>query len=619
MTRTDYLNYYKWWVYACISTTAQSLASLNYHILNKEWGKEIKNDYINLLSYNLFEAVVAYMKLTGSAYIWKQTIGGKVRNLYVLRPDLISCELSKETGRVLSYKYSLSGKTLTFQAEEVIAIHNFNPKSAFPFAQTGFSEVQAVSVALDTDNASQVYNWKFFENGGSVGTVLETEKQLSDVVIERLKSGWEEKYSNVNNSHKPTILESGLKMVQSKATQKDMDFVEQRRFSRDEILAIFKMPKIILGLGESINRATAEVQEYIFGKYVIYPIAVKIQDALNAELFNNSGYFEFMNIVPDDKDATRGDWTSGIITLNEARQARNLLPLADGDRTNDFGVFGSTPVVDEEKSLSPIPMLGLSKAIKEAVPHTEEYSEKMSIEKNKRNDSYEVKYAETLTRIFTRQEKDLLDQVKKSKKAPNLNPRDYQALYFTLLRPLYRDIVAEEGKTAYDALNISGVFNADDKEVKKIIQANILKMGKEVDLFTQVKLSEAFAEWLSTDETVDAIRGVFTTLKTTRLTNIVRTETTKISNQASREAYVQSKVVTKMKWFTAQDDRVSDLCASLHGKTVGVQENFFNQGDKYKYPTGDGSATVTFDYDAVGAPPAHPRCRCTIIPVIERS
>lgn len=434
------------------------------------------------------------MKLTGSAYIWKQTIGGKVRNLYVLRPDLISCELSKETGRVLSYKYSLSGKTLTFQAEEVIAIHNFNPKSAFPFAQTGFSEVQAVSVALDTDNASQVYNWKFFENGGSVGTVLETEKQLSDVVIQRLKSGWEEKYSNVNNSHKPTILESGLKMVQSKATQKDMDFVEQRRFSRDEILAIFKMPKIILGLGESINRATAEVQEYIFGKYVIYPIAVKIQDALNAELFNNSGYFEFMNIVPDDKDATRGDWTSGIITLNEARQARNLLPLADGDRTNDFGVFGSTPVVDEEKSLSPIPMLGLSKAIKEAVPHTEEYSEKMSIEKNKRNDSYEVKYAETLTRIFTRQEKDLLDQVKKSKKAPNLNPRDYQALYFTLLRPLYRDIVAEEGKTAYDALNISGVFNADDKEVKKIIQANILKMGKEVDLFTQVKLSEAFAE-----------------------------------------------------------------------------------------------------------------------------
>lgn len=74
-----------------------------------------------------------------------------------------------------------------------------------------------------------------------------------------------------------------------------------------------------------------------------------------------------------------------------------------------------------------------------------------------------------------------------------------------------------------------------------------------------------------------------------------------------------------MKWFTAQDDRVSDLCASLHGKTVGVQENFFNQGDKYKYPSGDGSATVTFDYDAVGAPPAHPRCRCTIIPVIERS
>lgn len=102
-------------------------------------------------------------------------------------------------------------------------------------------------------------------------------------------------------------------------------------------------------------------------------------------------------------------------------------------------------------------------------------------------------------------------------------------------------------------------------------------MGTSVDAVTRVKIEEVFTAGLSTDETVDELKKVFTELKTTRLQAIVRTETTKVSNQASKVAYSQSKVVTEMKWYTALDERVSDLCSSLHGKTVGVEETFFDQ------------------------------------------
>jgi len=44
------------------------------------------------------------------------------------------------------------------------------------------------------------------------------------------------------------ILDLGLKASNVSPSQREMDFVEQRRFSRDEILSMFKVPKVILGL-----------------------------------------------------------------------------------------------------------------------------------------------------------------------------------------------------------------------------------------------------------------------------------------------------------------------------------------------------------------------------------
>jgi phage portal protein BeeE len=50
----------------------------------------------------------------------------------------------------------------------------------------------------------------------------------------------------VNNSHKIAVLDNGLKYNEYKVSQKELDFVESRRFTRDEIFAIFKVPKSIV-------------------------------------------------------------------------------------------------------------------------------------------------------------------------------------------------------------------------------------------------------------------------------------------------------------------------------------------------------------------------------------
>ena len=86
--------------------------------------------------------------------------------------------------------------------------------------------------------------------------------------------------------------------------------MESRRFTRDEILAIFKVPQAIIGITENSNRASAMVAENTYYKICIKPLATMIQEVLNKEVFQGIGYFQFMNIIPSDTEALLADLNS---------------------------------------------------------------------------------------------------------------------------------------------------------------------------------------------------------------------------------------------------------------------------------------------------------------------
>jgi hypothetical protein len=85
------------------------------------------------------------------------------------------------------------------------------------------------------------------------------------------------------------------------------------------------------------------------------------------------------------------------------------------------------------------------------------------------------------------------------------------------------------------------------------------------------------------------------------------------SNAGTHEAFRQAGV-ERIQWLTARDGRVCDWCAPLEGKTVGIQEHFFTDGEEYTVHDAEGKAhTMKMDYGNVDYPSAHPQCRCTVI------
>lgn len=99
----------------------------------------------------------------------------------------------------------------------------------------------------------------------------------------------------------------------------------------------------------------------------------------------------------------------------------------------------------------------------------------------------------------------------------------------------------------------------------------------------------------STDQLARRLRNSFT-FSEDRARMIARTEIARADSYGALLGWAQSGVVNGKTWQTAEDDRVSKECT--HNQMVG-------------------DVPLDWDYgDGVFAPPEHPNCRCTLLPVV---
>lgn len=653
MSKTDYLYFYKWRCFVAIDTIAKSVAWLDKQVTDGKW-TPINDATFDLITHDFLINVVSYMKLNGACYVWKNKVWNKVVELRVLRPDLIVPILNDTKTEIKFYEYDLwQGKKTHFEPDEIMTFMNFNPLFPYPLNYQWLSDVEWIATAIDADYQASKYNRKFFYNNANVDWVLETDQNLSQEVVEKIQTKRDQKYRWTDNSQKIWILTGGLKYRQVKNNQKDMDFVEWRRFNRDEILWFFGVPKAMIWLGEGGEALNVRSFERIFAKRVVEPLAKMIAEKLNNELFDDGVRFEFVNIVPSDLNETRQDRLANWMTLNEFRASRNLPPVADGDKLRSAYILGAYGAwseawnaeqqvvdLDEDKHFlwSRInPKLKnkidwiISKSVKENIRGTEEYNEKYWKQKMERNNKFNDRYFELIQKIFAKQEKEILkeysDRYKENQKSfstkatktfPLLSIAKRQMIYYNVLKDAQDDLVKTE---AQNALIEVGFFEQNfelSKTIEKELKKNIYKFSGEIDNDTNKQLTNDFKQiiqnWLSFDEWRDLIMWTFKELKTTRAERIVRTETVRAWNYWSELWRKQSGVVEKKQRYTALDERVCEYCWPMNWKIIWLGENYFEKGDVLIWKNW---WELKLDYSDVPYPPLHPNDRCVILPVIE--
>lgn len=183
-----------------------------------------------------------------------------------------------------------------------------------------------------------------------------------------------------------------------------------------------------------------------------------------------------------------------------------------------------------------------------------------------------------------------------------------------LSTPILYDLA---GKEAAEAAALIGVEDLDilTPEVRHALDRAIELLSRSYNDTTRdmlkEKLEQGLKDGLSQDELADTINGIYDYSDEVRAAQVAETETFRIANYATQEAWKQSGVVKSQRWYTAVDERVCPWCAPMQGKVISIDEDFFKKGDTV---TGEDGGTMEVSYSDVGAPPLHVSCRCYIRP-----
>ena len=352
---SEYLKSALGWIYGCVNVIADEVAMIELKLCKNTNGEITEIDDHPALDvlykpnnamtrFDFIQLTFQYLELTGEAPWYVKYNGNKVSGFILLRPDRLTVLPGKNGELVGGYKYRVYGDTgvqeLSLDPQEVIFLKYSDPDNPV----RGKGPLQAAATTVDLDNYSEKWNSQFFKNSGAPNAVLQTDKKLGKEALARVEKKLKDKFQGLDNAHKTMVLESGLKWEKISLSQKDMDFVEQQRFSRDKMLAIFRVPKTALGLTEDVNRANAEATDYVFAKRTIKPKMQRFTEQLDIfllALFPNTDniYFDFKDPIPENVEQNIAKAQSGVqtgyMTINEAREIADLDPIEGGDVLRD--------------------------------------------------------------------------------------------------------------------------------------------------------------------------------------------------------------------------------------------------------------------------------------------
>jgi HK97 family phage portal protein len=239
--------------------------------------------------------------------------------LWPIRPDRMT-PVTHPTEFMTGWTYqSPDGDKIPLDLDEVIQIKRPNPVDAY----RGMGPVQTLLADIDSAKYSAQWNRNFFRNSAEPGGVIEVDHEMDDREWKQFTTRWRAQHQGVAQAHRIAVIENGMKWVDRKFTQRDMQFSELARLPREFIREGFGISKTMLGLSEDVNRATAGTAEYIFARWLIKHRLDRIKGVLNVRLLPLYGRtaegmeWDYDSPVPDDEEAENSARDSKVTAWGE--------------------------------------------------------------------------------------------------------------------------------------------------------------------------------------------------------------------------------------------------------------------------------------------------------------
>lgn len=253
-----------------------------------------------------------------------------------------------ESGEVV-YHYRIGSDLAVLAAENVLHIKGMGNGTV------GLSKLDYMKATTNEIKNSQNAANKLFSTSGKPTGVLMVDSILKKEQREAIQRNFAEMATG--STARLYVLEANMKYQQITLSPEDMQLLQSRKFSIEEIGRWFGVPSVLINHSD-VTAWGEGIYEIIegFHKFTIRPALVNIEQAIRKRVFSSAqrvkytAEFNFDGLLraslKDRMDIYAKAVQNGLKTRNECRQLENDEPIAGGDE------------LTAQTNLVPINMLG---------------------------------------------------------------------------------------------------------------------------------------------------------------------------------------------------------------------------------------------------------------------
>jgi HK97 family phage portal protein len=322
-------------VMACTSILSEDVAKLPLQLLRKPNAWQTRFEFIEMLQ--------AALVLRGNGYaVIVRDARGTPTMLVPIHPDRVTLYEAPDgeifyfvTRQGLHEMAVLKDLPIMIHSDDILHVRwlsNWN-------SLLGVSRIGLMREAIGLAMAQEQHAGNFARQAARPSGVLQTDRKLSKEVIDRLLDAWKKDQGGIQNSGKTRVLEEGLKWQALTMSMVDAEFMDQRRFSVEDIARGFRVPLYKIGV-PSEGQGTALVQqdqEYlnnvVLGYCGRWTQKLEATFAIDGDLFLEFDTSHFLKAdIGTRFTAYRQAIGGPFMTPNEARRAEGLPDDPQGDR-----------------------------------------------------------------------------------------------------------------------------------------------------------------------------------------------------------------------------------------------------------------------------------------------
>jgi HK97 family phage portal protein len=323
------------WVYRAINALADQVANIPFLFSAGERGRETlitkgplldfyERPHRHLNRFPYWELRIIWLMLRGECFRipiyedevvspYSPSLPRRVKSVVFLDPAHLHHII--ENHELIGWRYTGSGKLAPLESQIFLPEEVWFEKLSNPFDfWRGMPPLFVADMAAKTDFAASAFMRGIIENNADTGLIVRSDQLLGDEQREQVIATLRNRKRKAGTADRPIFLWGVNEIVKPELSSSDLQFLENRKFSRAEICAAFGVPEEIITATEHAKYDVMQGARLNFIENRVIPLCSRLE----AE--------ESVTVRAIDPNAVGWFDTDSLAIMQEARRSRSPRP-----------------------------------------------------------------------------------------------------------------------------------------------------------------------------------------------------------------------------------------------------------------------------------------------------